>query len=78
MKMMEDVYNAVGAVPKEGVCFENVIKPLIDFEGEVHYQKGVLSVSSKSGPKELEIIHFLATNPLPPKAKMGIYRNNYL
>ena len=42
---MEDVYDAVGAVPREGVSFENVIKPLIDLNGEIFYQSKVLSVS---------------------------------
>ena len=44
-KMMEDVYDTVGAVPREAVSFENVIKPLIDLDGQIHYQSGVLSVS---------------------------------
>ena len=43
--MMEDVYDTVGAVPREAVRFENVIKPLIDSYGENYNQKKVLSVS---------------------------------
>ena len=41
---MEDVYNTVGAIPREAISFENVIKPLIDLDGEDLYQSGVLSV----------------------------------
>ena len=42
---MQDVYDAVGAVPREGVTFNNVIKPLIDLDGDAHTHSGVLSVS---------------------------------
>ena len=44
--MMEDVYNTVGAVPREDVSFENVIKPLIDLEGEVANKRWIFVVSS--------------------------------
>ena len=46
--MMEDVYDTVGAVPREAVRFENVIKPLIDSYGENYNQKKVLSVSFRN------------------------------
>ena len=42
---MEDVYDTVGAVPREAVSFENVIKPLIDLDGEKHYQDHIYIVS---------------------------------
>ena len=45
---MEDVYDTVGAVPREAVRFENVIKPLIDSYGENYNQKNVLSVSFRN------------------------------
>ena len=31
---MKEVYDSIGAVPRESVSFENVIKPLIDIDGE--------------------------------------------
>ena len=43
--MMEDVYDTVGAVPREAVSFENVIKPLIDLDGEKLSQIHISSVS---------------------------------
>ena len=42
---MKNVYDYVGAVPRESVNFDNVIKPLIDLDGDVHTQSGALTVS---------------------------------
>lgn len=42
--MMETVYDQVGWVPREKVNFHNTLKPLIDLEGELHWQSGVITV----------------------------------
>ena len=41
---MKDVYDSVGAVPRESVTYENVIKPLIDLDGDVHTESGTITV----------------------------------
>eukprot|EP00092_Neocalanus_flemingeri_P009866 GFUD01010635.1.p1 GENE.GFUD01010635.1~~GFUD01010635.1.p1 ORF type:complete len:787 (+),score=201.65 GFUD01010635.1:408-2768(+) len=46
MQVMKDVYDNVGGVPREGVNFANVIKPLIDLDGDVHTQSGVLTFAT--------------------------------
>ena len=43
--MMEDVYDTVGAVPREAVSFKTVIKPLIDLDGDKLSQNHIFSVS---------------------------------
>ena len=45
MQVMTKVYDSVGGVPRESVNFENVIKPLIDLDGDIHTQSGALTVS---------------------------------
>ena len=59
--MMEDVYKAVGAVPRDDISFENVIKPLIDIEGEVHTKTEFLWVSAY----DLKIDFPFFEDPLP-------------
>merc|ERR1711892_72473 len=46
MKVMKKVYDYVGAVPRESVNFDNVIKPLIDLDGDVHTQSGALTFAN--------------------------------
>jgi len=46
MKTMENVYDNVGSVPRENVNFQNIIKPLIDLDGDVTTQSGVLTFAS--------------------------------
>ena len=45
MKMMRTVYDQIGWVPKDKVNFDNTLKPLIDLDGELHWQSGVVTVS---------------------------------
>merc|ERR1712106_989751 len=45
IKKMHDCYDSVGAVPREGVTFENVIKPLIDLDGDAHTEGLTLTFS---------------------------------
>eukprot|EP00090_Calanus_glacialis_P007989 TRINITY_DN1635_c0_g1_i1.p1 TRINITY_DN1635_c0_g1~~TRINITY_DN1635_c0_g1_i1.p1 ORF type:complete len:781 (-),score=191.71 TRINITY_DN1635_c0_g1_i1:71-2413(-) len=46
IKVMTKVYDSVGGVPRESVNFENVIKPLIDLDGDIHTQSGALTFST--------------------------------
>ena len=43
--MMRTVYDQVGWVPQDKVNFDNTLKPLIDLDGELHWQSGVVTVS---------------------------------
>merc|ERR1719251_483308 len=43
MKMMRTVYDQIGWVPKDKVNFDNTLKPLIDLDGELHWQSGVVT-----------------------------------
>ena len=43
--MMSTVYDQVGWVPQDKVNFDNTLKPLIDLDGELHWQSGVVTVS---------------------------------
>ena len=43
---MKVVYDTVGSVPAQGVTLANVLKPLIDLDGEVQYRVGALTVSN--------------------------------
>ena len=43
--MMRTVYDLVGWVPEDKVNFDNTLKPLIDLDGELHWQSGVVTVS---------------------------------
>ena len=42
--MMRTVYDQVGWVPQDKVNFDNTLKPLIDLDGELHWQSGVVTV----------------------------------
>ena len=44
VKVMKEVYDSVGAVPRESVTYENVIKPLVDLDGDVHTESGTITV----------------------------------
>ena len=41
---MKEVYDSVGAVPRESVTYENVIKPLVDLDGDVHTESETITV----------------------------------
>jgi len=43
MRMMNTTYDQVAWVPKDKVNFDNTLKPLIDLDGEVQWQYGVVS-----------------------------------
>ena len=45
MKMMQTTYDQVAWVPEDKVTYDNTLKPLIDLDGEVHWQSGVITVS---------------------------------
>ena len=45
-QVMENVYDNVGGMPGESVSFKNVIKPLIDLDGDMHTQIQTLTVST--------------------------------
>ena len=45
MKVMKKVHDQVGAVPKEDVTFENVLKPLIDFDDKYTHKAYALMVN---------------------------------
>ena len=51
--MMRTVYDQVGWVPWEKVNFDNTLKPLIDLDGELHWQSGVVTVSILCSLKDL-------------------------
>ena len=44
LKMMETVYNQVGWVPTERLNFHNTLKPLIDLDGDLAWQRNVVTV----------------------------------
>jgi len=46
VKVMKEVYDSVGAVPRESVTYENVIKPLVDLDGDVHTESGTITFAA--------------------------------
>merc|ERR1719422_1285083 len=53
-RMMQTTYDQVSWVPKDKVNFDNTLKPLIDLDGDIHWQSGVITFAKNvADSKEL-------------------------